>query len=95
MPSDSIITTIITMHMVTIGTRWNCGMPKRNGMTTSTHGAAITLSKCMTPSADASTAPAMMPSSTETLARKPEPQRIRPRMTTSTNSAMPRPWSWP
>ena len=30
------MTTIITMHMVTIGTRWNCGMPKWNGRTMST-----------------------------------------------------------
>src|SRR5256885_1610814 len=30
MPSDSIITTIMTMHMVITGTRWNCGIPERD-----------------------------------------------------------------
>jgi hypothetical protein len=49
----------------------------------------------MTPSSDASTAPAMMPSNTATLAMKPLNQRISPRMTASTNNAMPNPSSWP
>ena len=88
MPTDSIITTIITMHMVMIGTRWNCGMPNRSGDTKSTQGAVPTLVKLITPMSAARTAPATMPSSTETLARKPVPHLISPRITTSTNSAM-------
>ena len=44
----------MTMHMVTIGTIWNCGMPKWNGTTTSTQERRRTLSKCMMPSAHAS-----------------------------------------
>ena len=58
-----------------------------------THDADTTRSKCMTPSSVASTAPAMMPSSTATLATKPVKKRIRPRITSSTNSAMPKPSS--
>ncbi len=85
----------MTMHMVMIGTTWNFGMPKRSGITASTQAADATLSKCMIPSSEASTAPAMMPSNTATLAMKPVNQRIKPRITSSTNSAMPKPSSWP
>ena len=89
------MTTIITMHMVMMGTSWNFGIPKCNGSTIAAHGAAATFSKCMTPRTAARTAPATMPSSTATLATKPAPHLIRPRITSSTNSAMPSPCNWP
>ena len=44
MPRDSIITTTITMHMVAMGTRWNCGQPKWNGMISANHFALAILS---------------------------------------------------
>ena len=44
--------------------------------------------------AAATTEPTTMPASTATLARKPRPQRISARMTSSTRKAMPRPPAW-
>src|SRR6266436_5983816 len=67
MPSDSIMTTIMTMHIVTIGTMENFGMPKWSGLTTSIQDADATFSKCITPRRVARIAPATMPSRTETL----------------------------
>ena len=95
MPSDSTITTMMTMHIVTTGTRWKVGTPKRNGSTRSNQAAVATLSKCMMPSAAASSAPATIPSSTDTLATKPRPHRMSARITASTKAEMPSPVSCP
>ena len=81
------MTTTMTTHIVAIGTRWNSGIPKWKGSTTSTHAAAPTFSKCMKPRNAARTEPATMPSSTATLATKPRPHLMRARMNTSTNAA--------
>ncbi len=94
MPVDSIITTIITTHIVATGTRWNCGQPKWNGSTGANQAAAATFSTCMSPRQAASTEPATMPASTATLARKPRPQRMSARIVSSTRKAMPRPPGW-
>ena len=73
MPSDSIITTTMTMHIVMIGIGWNSGTPKWNGNTIATQCAVATFSKCINPIAAASTAPATIPNSTATFARSLAP----------------------
>ncbi len=91
MPVDSIITTTITMHMVTIGPRENWGMPNWNGSTNPTAGAEPTASKLILPIAAATTAPTTMPISTEIFATNPLPNLLTPRMASSTRSDRPNP----
>ncbi len=95
MPVDSIITTIITRHMVTMAPRSNLGMPNWKGTTIPNHGAAATLAKLIIPNAAAATQPATMPISTAMLATKPRPYLVTARITRSTKSATASPSSAP
>ena len=86
MPVDSIITTIMTSVMVRIITGSKIGRPKRKGVISSNQSARSTWSKCMSPMEAASTAPTMIPSSTEILARKPRANFITRMIVVSTTA---------
>ncbi|MNM71798.1 hypothetical protein D3C81_834730 [compost metagenome] len=89
MPSDSIMTTIITRLMVMMATRSKVGMPNWNGVTTANILALATLAKSALPSANAKAVPAMMPIRTAIFDRKPRPYFATSKMTASTKNAMP------
>ena len=61
--------------MVAISTGWKIGVPKWNGVIGANQAAAAILSKCIIPRAAAITPPAMIPSSTAMLERKPLAKR--------------------
>ena len=95
MPSDSIITTIITMHMVMMGMSWNCGMPEmqrhhdrgpwRRGDLLEMHDAEDRRQDRACDDAEQH----------RDIGDEAAPHLIRPRITSSTNSAMPSPCNWP
>ncbi len=90
MPRDSIITTIITRHMVATETNSNFGRPNWKGMTRPTRGAAPTCSKVILPSRVATTQPAITPSRTAVFLIMPVQNRVTARITTRVNRATPR-----
>ena len=91
MPVDSIITTIITRVMVRMRTGLKMGAAISKGSTRSNHWALATFSNDIIPMPTATTAPMMMPSSTEILAMKPLPNLAISRMDSSTRPEMPTP----
>jgi hypothetical protein len=75
LPVDSTAVIISTMIIVTQATTSNFGMPNRNGWVKPIGAAAPTLSKFMSPSANAIAQPMTSPSSTAMVAMKPRKMR--------------------
>ena len=90
MPSDSTMTTTMTRHIVAIETGSNFGMPNCSGVTMANQAASSVPAKLTLPISIDTMKPTMMPTSTETLARKPLPKRVTTSTTTSTMVAISR-----